>query len=803
MISLIYFAISSIVAILIESIGCDITPATNASQPLNQTMVPLTQHHRLLGFVAMMDEPLHHLKIRPDPPDSLETKFKLFDTTTIREPYALGSGKRIGYNLPKSFLAKHKDKYDKLYVIAHGFQEAVAQYNRLAYELLTYTGHGCEKPAVIMVDWTTGARTGSVATPSPEKDRAVYGSAVANSIVVGREVALLTYFLTLLQVVSRDQVHYIGSGLGAQVMHVAGQWYTHLEEAVQDGLGGPRNTIKVGRITGLDPSARDFQGYGTAAKLPYLNEQDADFVDIIHTSAVQNGGNDADVDNHRLGMSILAGNADFYPNGGQEQPFCRGVPRCSYERALHYFVISMTNDTAIYKLLLSQATNSHEDYLFLKNPPAVTRRPFFKSLFTKNVNFKPPTVYAQRYLGIEAIHDRILENDNQLHGFYSDLALNFDMVPVEIEPTPAVKLQLTDTLKPNILSRESYDFSKFPSHATSKIISLHPDEIPGCGRFLAPPGDEGRVHFGLDAYVKQFPWNVCLVLTEHRGDGKTEVAQGCTGSLIRNDFIVTAAHCFKKYAINTYGYPWLRKDYHPVYLMFGTDCRRPIFMNKVPAKQDVTVFIHRDYRLETPPFENTDIALVKLVDPVPASMLPENGQFTDSTILNTVCWRTATTFDYKDTCQELYFAGYGWNEDTIPITSESLRWSIMRLLKEYRGQHPLVVEVANAERQAQRNTCGGDSGGPLTQVIEATGGPAQTFAPVSPYTATVVGTVIGGPRPCGRPGKTTHFTKVGHTRVNSWIDTILANNTGPVEEGLEAAPVDYDIDTFLQGIGSS
>ncbi|KAI1306089.1 Pancreatic lipase-related protein 2 [Halotydeus destructor] len=748
MIHFIYFITLATIAILMKPVECDIAPAANASQPLNQTMVSLILDHRLLGFVAMMDEPLHHLQIQPALPRVLETKFKLLDNTSIYGPNLLSSGKLIGYNVSRSSLVSHKDKYDKLYFIAHGFQEAVDQYNNLAYALLMYTGHECEKPAVIMVDWKKGARASSIMKPSPEKDGAIYGSAVANSIVVGREVALLTYFLTLLKVVSRDQVHYIGSGLGAQVMHIAGQWYAHLEDAKSFE---PRGTKKVGRITGLDPSARDFQGYGTGAKLPYLTEQDADFVDIIHTSAVQNGGNDADVDNHRLGMSVLAGHADFYPNGGQEQPFCKGIPRCSYQRALHYFVASLTNDKEIYKMLLSQATDSHEDYL-ASNARPTPRPSLVKRFFKKNVKNEQPTIYSQRYMGIEAVHDRVLQNDNQLHGYYLDFALNFEMIPVEIEASSAVKLQLIDTLQPNILSREAYDFSKFPSHTSSKIMPLHPDEIPGCGRFLVPPSGEGRVHFGLDAYVKQFPWNVCIAVVRKFPNRMTAVLQGCTGSLIRDDFVLTAAHCF---------------------------------------------------RIEHPVSATTDIALIRLVKPIPAHVLPLSGQFTNTTIFNTACWRTATTFDYTNTCQELYFSGYGFNDDVLKIESTSLKWTIMRQLRPYKNQHPAVVEVANAERQGQRNTCPGDSGGPLTQVLKTTGGPEQTFAQVSPYTAIIVGTNIGGPPPCSRAGKPSYFCKVGHRRVYSWLDTTLANNTGPMLGNLQASPVDRDIETFLQRIGTN
>ena len=59
---------------------------------------------------------------------------------------------------------------------------------------------------------------------------------------------------------------------------------------------------------GLDPAGL---GFNRVKKEFRLDKSDATFVDIIHT--------DADL----VGTFRAVGDADFYPNGGKDQPGCR------------------------------------------------------------------------------------------------------------------------------------------------------------------------------------------------------------------------------------------------------------------------------------------------------------------------------------------------------------------------------------------------------------------------------------------------------------------------------------------------
>ncbi|KAI1306085.1 Pancreatic lipase-related protein 2 [Halotydeus destructor] len=782
------FDIISLSCIIIQIVSTKCDPMD--ASPLDPTMISLVNHDRLLGFIAMMDEPLHHLKIQPEQPAKIQTKFSLLDAGAIIGDLVITKSQDLSYKNPIKMKNAMKGKYNKIYFVAHDFQEAFeGKYLDLVHELLKYKQQ--EKPAVVAVDWRIGAQYKVYSSAQfPELDTKVYGPAVANTIVVGREVALLTYYMTKHEVIKRQDVHYIGLGLGAQVMHVAGQYYTYLDSVDHENVGGPSKGGKVGRITGLDPSARDFQGYRTTAKIPYLNRQDAELVDIIHTSSVKHEGNEEDSASHRIGMSVLSGHVDFYPNGGQEQPFCKGIPRCSHERALHYFKASIMADMTVSKRLFALGANSYQEYLDLK-PGG--RSSFFGSMFKPKP--KVSSSFGATYMGIQAMALLKLPTDKRQYGLFLDFALDGSLKPAVVQTAGQSELQLIDIVRPAILTKELYDLSKFPVHSSIKTSSLNPLEIPGCGRFLAPPVDDSRVHAGLEPYAKQFPWNVCVAPVTDTKQGSF-VYIGCSGSLITPDFVVTAAHCFDQYSLRTWGHPRLRQDNRPVYLLFGTDCQRPLLYRQVPLKQGVTIFFHPDYLVGTQMAETVDLALIRLPSPIPAAMLPVNGQFTNETTLNTVCWRTSSVFDYDDKCEELYFAGHGTNNDATLIKSDLLKWFIMKL-DGYYAADKRTVKANDAEHHKLRDTCPGDSGGPLTQIFKATGGLGQLYDKVSPYTATIVGTVVGGPPPCNA-GQYTVFVAVGHEFVYSWIKATVANNTSPITADLKPGHVDFGIDYLLQ-----
>ena len=136
---------------------------------------------------------------------------------------------------------------------------------------------------VIAVNWENGA------------DSLDYRQAAANARVVGAVIAEFMNNLFWTSFITYDKMHLIGHSLGAHVAGYAGE-----------------RVSGTGRITGLDPAGPFFEDEDIKVR---LDSSDADFVDVIHTDA-------EDFLKIGFGTTQAMGHADFYPNGGADQPGC-------------------------------------------------------------------------------------------------------------------------------------------------------------------------------------------------------------------------------------------------------------------------------------------------------------------------------------------------------------------------------------------------------------------------------------------------------------------------------------------------
>ncbi|XP_076444370.1 pancreatic lipase-related protein 2-like [Babylonia areolata] len=170
-----------------------------------------------------------------------------------------------------SLHSSHFDASHPTKVIVHGFTSSSQQdwVHDMVHQLLLH--HPLN---VITVDWSAGAK-------GPN-----YFQAAANCRVVGAQIASLV--LTAEQLgSSASSFHVIGHSLGAQIGGYAGAY-----------LHG-----RLGRVSGLDPAAPQFENYGDAVK---LEKTDAMFVDVIHTDAEPL---------HEAGLGTVdqIGHIDFFP----------------------------------------------------------------------------------------------------------------------------------------------------------------------------------------------------------------------------------------------------------------------------------------------------------------------------------------------------------------------------------------------------------------------------------------------------------------------------------------------------------
>lgn len=137
---------------------------------------------------------------------------------------------------------------------------------------------------IIVVDWGKMAKL------------PCYPSAAFNTKQAGEcTAAMLMNLKGAYKEFDMQKVHAIGFSLGA---HVVSFTSNYLEKTVG---------MKLKRITGLDPALPFFATNDVDWK---LDQNDADFVDVIHTNA------------GIYGKIEQCGDVDFYVNGGQNQPGC-------------------------------------------------------------------------------------------------------------------------------------------------------------------------------------------------------------------------------------------------------------------------------------------------------------------------------------------------------------------------------------------------------------------------------------------------------------------------------------------------
>ncbi|XP_053394887.1 inactive pancreatic lipase-related protein 1-like isoform X2 [Mercenaria mercenaria] len=251
----------------------------------------------------------------PRPPKVIGTKFLLFTRNSTQEYEEL-----VLTDRQKKCAWKSLCKLKQIKVIIHGYMDSVEKQwvKDMVGALLKHDDYN-----VIFVDWRKGAWEIN------------YLRAVANTRVVGAQVAQLLKVLRKVYDIDPVNVHIIGHSLGA---HTAGYVGEHMEN--------------IGRITGLDPAGPSFEKTDPRVR---LDRTDALFVDVIHTDAEH-------LFSLGFGLKQQIGTVDFYPNGGKDQPGCPTTYfaqmsllfsgnfqfvnnfACSHLRALEFFTESINSE---------------------------------------------------------------------------------------------------------------------------------------------------------------------------------------------------------------------------------------------------------------------------------------------------------------------------------------------------------------------------------------------------------------------------------------------------------------------------
>uniref|UniRef100_A0A452ST59 Neurotrypsin n=1 Tax=Ursus americanus TaxID=9643 RepID=A0A452ST59_URSAM len=200
-----------------------------------------------------------------------------------------------------------------------------------------------------------------------------------------------------------------------------------------------------------------------------------------------------------------------------------------------------------------------------------------------------------------------------------------------------------------------------------------------------------RIIGGKNSLRGGWPWQVSLRLKSSHGDGRLL----CGATLLSSCWVLTAAHCFKRYGNSTRSYAVRVGDYHTLV--------PEEFEEEIGVQQ---IVIHRGYR---PDSSDYDIALVRLEG-------PEEQCVRFSSHVLPACLPLRRERPQK-TASNCYITGWG---DTGRAYSRTLQQAAIPLLpkrfceERYKGRFTRRMLCAgNLHEHKRVDSCQGDSGGPL------------------------------------------------------------------------------------------
>lgn len=243
----------------------------------DQTCFPPLGCFKKFDFLDLLNKPI---QFTPQSPQQVNATFLLFTKQNMFKPYPLQFN-----STREEYLNSPLDPQRVTILIIHGWTQSFDPNAWMGEMKDVILREKPEKYNVIGVDWSNGAK------------KINYWQSVANTRIVGAATAFLLNQFAQIKGLRLSKVHIIGHSLGAQIAGFTGERLTNPQ---------------VGRITGLDPAGPAFYGDN---RLMRLDKSDAAYVDILHTD-----GGDAVVEG--FGLRDAVGDADFYPNGGSNQPNC-------------------------------------------------------------------------------------------------------------------------------------------------------------------------------------------------------------------------------------------------------------------------------------------------------------------------------------------------------------------------------------------------------------------------------------------------------------------------------------------------
>uniref|UniRef100_A0A8C0LJM5 tryptase n=1 Tax=Canis lupus dingo TaxID=286419 RepID=A0A8C0LJM5_CANLU len=209
-----------------------------------------------------------------------------------------------------------------------------------------------------------------------------------------------------------------------------------------------------------------------------------------------------------------------------------------------------------------------------------------------------------------------------------------------------------------------------------------------CGR----PRMTGRIVSGQDAQLGQWPWQVSL-----RENGE----HVCGGSLIAEDWVLTAAHCFHQ-----------NQPLSSYVVLLGSISSYPQADEPQEFQAVAQFIIYPDYSEK---LGTGDIALVQLASPVNFTdlilpvCLPKPG---DPLGNGTWCWVTGWG---NIAANQPLPPPFTLKEVNVPLIDTQTCDAYYQENSNNPSQEPIIFEdmLCAGFESGQKDACGGDSGGPL------------------------------------------------------------------------------------------
>ncbi|XP_025833752.1 CLIP domain-containing serine protease 2 [Agrilus planipennis] len=299
------------------------------------------------------------------------------------------------------------------------------------------------------------------------------------------------------------------------------------------------------------------------------------------------------------------------------------------------------------------------------------------------------------------------------------------------------------TLMPQNLKTPQKSENQVPDVSNHPNLRLLPTE--NCGTII----NDFRITSGAKTGVKEFPWMALLAYLTKAG-----IEFRCGGSLINDEYILTAAHCVESQELIG-----VRLGEHDIQTDKDCDIHGEYCAPPVQDFYIEDVIVHPDYK--TSSFSN-DIAIIKLATKV--NLTYDN--------VKPICLPIGDLSDLDLDGKFAVIAGWGVTETgykspvllktSVPVVPND---ECSRIYEGY--QTSIDFKQLCAGGYLGRDSCAGDSGGPLKYVTSLAGTPKYVQ----------YGIVSFGPKYCGigtQPGV--------YTRISYFLKWILDNLKPPEKQ---------------------